>query len=184
MADVVAPAAPLQPSNRGLGASTRSTSKASTGKAVAAAAAAGKPSDAADHQRQGSGSNQQVAAPAAAAVIAPRIANQSVYDLLFGLLDCLSVSLNEAPTGNASSSSSSSSSGSSGVCGQGRWGRYELQRRSCGIVAQLLHNRQVALLQLLLDGAFTAGASDEADSSRLSAFSMIVTNAMTNHSLL
>jgi hypothetical protein len=34
----------------------------------------------------------------------------------------------------------------------------ELQRRSCGIVAQLLHNRQVALLQLLLDGAFTAGA--------------------------
>jgi hypothetical protein len=43
------------------------------------------------------------------------------------------------------------------MCGQGRC-RYELQRCSCGIVAQLLHNRQVALLQLLLDEAFTAGA--------------------------
>jgi hypothetical protein len=77
-----------------------------------------------------------------------------VYDVLFGLLDCLSVSLNEAPT----SLSNSSSSSSSAVCGEGRWGRFELQRRSCGIVAQLLHNRQVALLQLLLDGSFTAGA--------------------------
>jgi hypothetical protein len=41
--------------------------------------------------------------------------------------------------------------------GTSRLGQFELQRRCCGIVAQLLHNRQVALLQLLLDGAFTAG---------------------------
>jgi hypothetical protein len=170
-ADVGGPGAPPQPSNRGLGASTRSTSKAATGKATAAAAAAaaiGKFSEAVDHQRPSNGSNQQAAPAAAAAVVAPRIANQSVYDLLFGLLDCLSVSLNEAPAVDASSSGSSSSgssssgssSSSSVVCGQGRWGRYELQRRSCGIVAQLLHNRQVALLQLLLDGAFTAGTGD------------------------
>jgi hypothetical protein len=145
-ADAPAAAAPLQPCNRGLG--TRSTGKSST---AAKATASSKPTDAAEQQRQGSSSSHA----AAAARAAPRIANQSVYDILFGLLDCLSVSLSEAP---AEPNFSSNSSSSSGVSGLSRWGRLELQRRSCGIVAQLLHNRQVALLQLLLDGAFTAGA--------------------------
>ncbi|KAF6251466.1 hypothetical protein COO60DRAFT_616305 [Scenedesmus sp. NREL 46B-D3] len=153
MADAGA-AAPLQPCNRGLGATASSTSKAAAGKA---AAGTGKSVNAAEQQRQADGSNQQAGLPAAAAAaapVAPLISNQSVYDLLFGLLDCLSVSLDEAPISGLDNSSSSSSSG---VSNSGRWGQFELQRRSCGIVAQLLHNRQVALLQLLLDGAFTTG---------------------------
>jgi hypothetical protein len=162
----------LQPLNRLLPAD-RIKSSGSNNKEVAAASSSGaslvrggKPVVGEQQQQQAEPEPDVAGSMGSPTSIVSLSAAQA---LLQGVLDGVSSGLNEALQ-QVSSSNSSSSSGNAalvsnylqnhrGSSGSSSWGPFELQRRSCAVVAMLLHSKQVLLLQLLHDRQFTEGVA-------------------------
>lgn len=136
--------APLQPCNRNISYTQRSSRAAA--KAAVAAAFQEKPQQ---QQQNGPAGTPGFLQPC-------NVPSQAVYDLLFGLLECISCGIGDLPRHPESGSSSNGVAGIYDSSSRG-WGVFELQRRACAAVAEMLQTRQEALLQVMLDGYFTSG---------------------------